>query len=223
MPLQINHPSPPADDASTERSTETPPTLPDDDIFHILQTNRRRDAIRYLLDQDGPVKMRDVAEYVAARENDTTVAQLSSTERQRVYIPLYQSHLPKLDEEGVIEYNKSRGIVKPTDRLELFRPYLELDVGGDEPAADTGPVDSLRQRCTVLAVASAGLLVSATVGVYAAVSAAETSLALAISIGSIAVPGMLLGLIATAMLALTAGTNYGSSTPNDPTKVRPSN
>jgi hypothetical protein len=222
MSLQINRPSP-TDDASTEESAETPPALSDDDLFHILQTNRRRDAIRYLLDQDGPVKMRDVAEYVAARENDTTVAQLNSTERQRVYIPLYQSHLPKLDKEGIIEYNKSRGIVEPTDRLELFRPYLELEIGDDEPTTEASPADSLRQRRTVLAVASAGLLVSATVGVYAAVSAAETSLALAISIGSVAVPGMILGLIATAMLALTVGRNYESSPPNDPPKVRPSN
>jgi len=52
------------------------------------------------------VKMCDVAEHVAAKEHETTVKQLLSDERQRVYIPLYQSHLPKLDEAGIIDYDK---------------------------------------------------------------------------------------------------------------------
>jgi hypothetical protein len=213
MPLQTDRPQHLADDPSIDaRSTETETsTLSDDDIFHILQTNRRRDAIRFLLEQDGAVKMRDVAEYVAALENDTTVAELTSTERQRVYIPLYQSHLPKLDKEGIIEYNKSRGIVKPTETLELFRPYLELRSDEDESETENGPLRMLGQRYTVLAVASASLLLSSTIGVSAAVSALETNLALAAVIGAISVSGMGLGVIATALLVLAIGTNYGSS------------
>lgn len=207
MSLQTDRPPRPADEPSTD--TETP-TLPDDDIFHILQTNRRRDAIRYLLEKNDAVKMRDVAEYVAAKENDTTVAELSSTERQRVYIPLYQSHLPKLDKEGIIEYNKSRGIVRPTEKLKLFRPYLELGTD-DESGDEDGTLRTLGQRSTVLAVASASLLLSSAVGVYAAISAVETSLALAFAIGAVAMPGMVLGTIATALLAFTIGKNYASS------------
>ncbi|TYL40681.1 hypothetical protein CV102_03720 [Natronococcus pandeyae] len=212
MSLQTDRPPRPADEPSTDvRSTDTEtPTLPDDDIFHILQTNRRRDAIRYLLEKNDAVKMRDVAEYVAAKENDTTVAELSSTERQRVYIPLYQSHLPKLDKEGIIEYNKSRGIVRPTEKLELFRPYLELGTD-DESEDEEGTLRTLGQRYTVLAVASASLLLSSAVGVYAAISAVETSFALALVVGAVAVPGMVLGTIATALLAFTIGRNYVSS------------
>uniref|UniRef100_UPI003F7B2881 DUF7344 domain-containing protein n=1 Tax=Halomicrococcus sp. SG-WS-1 TaxID=3439057 RepID=UPI003F7B2881 len=101
-----------SEDAPELPSEETPTELPKDKIFHILQTQRRRDALRYLKANEGPVEMRALAEQVAAWENDTTVAALSSDERQRVYIALYQSHLPKLDEEGVIDYNQSRGIVE---------------------------------------------------------------------------------------------------------------
>ncbi|AGB37253.1 DUF7344 domain-containing protein [Natronococcus occultus] len=196
MSLQTNHPPHPAADAETEAVS-----LSDDDIFHILQTNRRRDAIRYLLEHDEPVKMRDVAEYVAAIENDTTVAELSSTERQRVYIPLYQSHLPKLDSEGIIEYNKSRGVVRPTETLELFRPYLELP-GTD---AERKPADTLERRDAVLAVTSASLLLASAIGTYAAVTAAATSLLLATVLGAVAIPGFVLGTIATARFALTLG------------------
>jgi len=114
---------------------DQPPLTPDE-IFHLLQTNRRRDALRYLKRHEGPVRMRDLAEQVAAWENDTTVRALSSRQRQRVYIPLYQTHLPKLDEAGVIEYDQSRGVVERTPVADQLDPYLEgVTKVDDEPAA----------------------------------------------------------------------------------------
>lgn len=69
--------------------------------------------------------MRTVAEAVAAWEHDKSTRQLSSDERQRVYIPLYQSHLPKLDDHDVIHYNQDRGLIEPTPLLHVLAPYLE--------------------------------------------------------------------------------------------------
>jgi hypothetical protein len=116
---------------------ETVPSLPRDKIFHLLQTQRRRDVLRYLKDNDGPVEMRTLAEQVAAWENDTTVAALTSDERQRVYIALYQSHLPKLAEEGIIEYEKGRGIVERGPVADQFDPYLDAPADADPEPEDT--------------------------------------------------------------------------------------
>ena len=113
-----------------EREADAEP-LEKDDIFHLLQNQRRRDSLRYLKAADDSVRMRDLAEQVAAWEHDTTLQALTSDQRQRVYIALYQSHLPKLDEEGIIEYNQSRGIVERTPRASQLDPYLETD-GSDE-------------------------------------------------------------------------------------------
>ncbi|ADB61870.1 hypothetical protein Htur_3002 [Haloterrigena turkmenica DSM 5511] len=153
---------PPSASASEtgEPEAETSAALSPDETFHILQTFRRRESIRYLLREDGPVKMRDVAEHVAVREHETTVAELTSAQRQRVYIPLYQSHLPKLDTAGVIEYDKPRGIVRPTDRLESFRPYLEAattptdaEFGrADREAASNGRRQSVAALGAIVAV-----------------------------------------------------------------------
>ncbi|ELZ98095.1 hypothetical protein C440_02568 [Haloferax mucosum ATCC BAA-1512] len=96
-----------------------------DEIYHLLQNERRRNVLRYLRDRDGSVQMRDIAEQVAAWEHDTTVQALMSDERQRVYIALYQAHLPKLDEQGVIDYNQSRGIVEKNPRAAELIDYLD--------------------------------------------------------------------------------------------------
>jgi hypothetical protein len=81
--------------------------------------------------------MRDVAEQVAAWENDTTVAALRSDERQRVYVALYQSHLDTLADAGVIEYDKSRGVLEPRPLLDRVAAYTDLP----DQAGPTGSTD----------------------------------------------------------------------------------
>lgn len=120
-------------------TTDTTPggSLPKDDLFHLLQNSRRRAVLRYLRGREGPVRMRDVAEQVAAWENDTTVAALRSDERQRVYVALYQSHLDALADAGVIEYDKSRGVLEPRPLLDRVAAYTDLP----DPTGQSGGVD----------------------------------------------------------------------------------
>ncbi|MFD1563883.1 hypothetical protein ACFR99_10010 [Haloarchaeobius amylolyticus] len=117
-------------DVVADRSSEEP-AFSKDEIFHLLQNERRRMVLRYLRDTEGPVRMRDIAEQVAAWEHDTTVEELTSTQRQRVYIPLYQSHLSKLDEAGLIEYQQNRGIVERKPLADQVDKYLHLDSTDD--------------------------------------------------------------------------------------------
>ena len=109
--------------------------LPVDEIFHILQNERRRMVLEYLQETDGSVRMRDVAEQVAAWENDTTVEELTSDQRQRVYIPLYQSHLPKLDKAGIIDYQQNRGVVERRPLARQLDYYLNADSNTNSAAA----------------------------------------------------------------------------------------
>lgn len=136
-------------------------TLEMDDVFHVLQNERRRNVLRYLEDVDGVIEMRDMAVQIAAWENDTTVQQLHSDQRQRVYIALYQSHLPKMDKLGLIEYNKPRGYVEPRPRLDTVLAYLnpEPATGGSTEEV-TG--DASTERTTLVgATGVATLLVAA--------------------------------------------------------------
>jgi hypothetical protein len=113
-----------SDEAGSGTSSRTP-RLSKDDTFHILQNERRRRVLQYLAGADGAVDMRDIAEQVAAWEHDTTVQQLTSDQRQRVYIALYQSHLPKLADFGLITYNRSRGVVERTPLADQITWYLD--------------------------------------------------------------------------------------------------
>jgi hypothetical protein len=129
------------------------PVLSTNEIFHLLHTSRRRETIRYLQTVDGPIHMTELAKHVAAVENETPREELTTRQYERVYVPLYQSHLPKLDEAGVIIYDQSRGVIKPTGRLNVFRPYL-----GSSPASASSRGNEVSNWYPVAVVLSGLLL-----------------------------------------------------------------
>jgi hypothetical protein len=83
--------------------------------------------------RDEPVELGDVAEQVAAWEYDTDISQVSYDERKRVYTALQQSHLPKMDDVGVVDFDKNRGVVEPTAALEDVEVYMDIVRGNEIP------------------------------------------------------------------------------------------
>lgn len=114
------------DDAGADRE------FPLDQVFDILKNSRRRQVLELLADADRQVTLSEVAEQIAAWENDKEIRQITSSERKRVYVGLYQCHLPKMDSMGIISFNKPRGTVEIEDGVDVFYDYLDT---ADEPVA----------------------------------------------------------------------------------------
>lgn len=114
-------------------------SLTKDEIFELLYNRRRRMVIWYLRENGGTGSVSDLAEHIAADENETTVTQLSSSERKRVYVGLYQNHLPMMDRVGVVSYEKNRGTVQLKNAATELEPYLgETDSSDKSHAKLTG-------------------------------------------------------------------------------------
>jgi DNA-binding transcriptional ArsR family regulator len=101
--------------------------LSKDVIFELLKNRRRREVLAYLLEADETVTLGELAEQIAAWENDTEVSALSSDQRKRVYVALYQTHLPKMDDAGIVEYDQDRGLISLSDNADLLMMYLDTD------------------------------------------------------------------------------------------------
>ncbi|WP_049922023.1 DUF7344 domain-containing protein [Halopiger djelfimassiliensis] len=101
------------------------------EVFDLLSNHRRRYAIHYCKREDGPVELGDLAEHVAAWELDKDVAELTSAERKRVYTSLQQTHLPTLEEAGMVEFD-DRTIELTEDATELA-VYLDVVPGDSIP------------------------------------------------------------------------------------------
>jgi hypothetical protein len=98
--------------------------LNQDEVFDILSSARRRYAISILSRQDEPIKLTRLAEEIAALEGDTTVEDLDKQQRKRVYVSLYQTHVPKLADAGIVDYDSDAGTVELTEGVGAVDTYL---------------------------------------------------------------------------------------------------
>ena len=109
---------------STEVAGADVGDLAETEIHDVLRNERRRLALERLSEQPGPAGVSDLAEHVAALEAGERPP--PDNLRQSVYVSLHQTHLPKLDELGIVEYDTDEKTVELTDRAGQVTVYLEV-------------------------------------------------------------------------------------------------
>lgn len=102
-------------------------------LFDVVGDTRRRYVVHCLKQRDEPMTVRDLAEQVAAWENGKAIEELTSKERKRVYVSLYQSHLSTLDDDGIVEYDADRGTVELSSAASDTDVYMEVVRSEDIP------------------------------------------------------------------------------------------
>jgi len=112
---------------------DAPTGISTDVVFEILSNTRRRMVLYYLRRSGGSATVQELAEQIAALENDVEVEDLQSQQRKRVYVSLYQTHIPKLEETGIIEYDDARGVVYLTDQASEIDTYLTPTTESEYP------------------------------------------------------------------------------------------
>ncbi len=96
------------------------------EIFDLLRNERRRYLLHYLKTYEAPVEIGDLATRIAAWEHDEPVEAVTSKQRKRVYTTLQQTHLPKMDEARIVDYDHDRGLVDRTEYTDDLNVYLEI-------------------------------------------------------------------------------------------------
>lgn len=156
-------------------------SLSGDTAFDLLSSSRRRFVLTYLRDEPEPVALTEIAAAMAAAENDIPRAELDSQQRKRAYVSLYQTHIPRLEEDSVVTYDPDTGEVALQPAADELLRYID---------ATSGPPDGQWPTLYLL------LAVLAT-GIYV----------LTIS-GIISVPLRVVGLVALTGLLFVSSTHW---------------
>jgi hypothetical protein len=101
-------------------------SFPESVVYEILANPRRRGTIRHLTDTavGRAVPLRDLATAVASEETGQSPPPRSC--RESVYNSLHQTHLPKLDELGIIEYDREERSVSVCDSAREIDRYMGI-------------------------------------------------------------------------------------------------
>ena len=110
-----------------------------DDVFQILSNERRRRVLEQIESEREAVEVTTLVDSIAAAEAAAGQEELDSDSthiRSSVYSALVQTHLPAMEDAGVIEYDRDEQMVRPTDRTREVQLYLEYSPGYDIPWAE---------------------------------------------------------------------------------------
>jgi hypothetical protein len=118
---------PPASEADEAECIST------DAVFFTLSNERRRHVLRYLRERGETVPLRELVRVVAARERNLAIDELTYNQRKSVYVSLRQTHLPKMDQLGIVHYDTDGGTIALADGISDFDFYYE-PVADDEIA-----------------------------------------------------------------------------------------
>lgn len=97
-----------------------------DALFDALADERRRVILEYVLDQSEPVGLDELAERLHG-PGSAPPSTPGLSERNRLRCRLYHAHLPRLDDAGIVEFDRERNTVRPSDdarRIAFCRDLL---------------------------------------------------------------------------------------------------
>ena len=77
--------------------------------------NERRQAVVGVLQEEEQITLRYLSE---------VIAELEDKERKGVYIALYQSHIPKMEDYDVVEHDDRRSVIQRGDNFEQVSEAL---------------------------------------------------------------------------------------------------
>lgn len=103
-----------------------------DRIFESLSHPRRRCVLYCLRDQE-PRAVADLATEVAAWEQGVPVGEVSEATSRRIQADLRHVHLPKLEDDKLLEYDFRSGTVRYGTRSDALDEFVDLATEFEEP------------------------------------------------------------------------------------------
>lgn len=100
--------------------------LPLETVFDLLAKPRRRETLYYLLDCTHPATVDELTEHVTRREVATRTETVSTEAYERVGEALHRTHLPRLADAGVIDYDAETGLVTRAEQIRPLDEFLHL-------------------------------------------------------------------------------------------------
>ncbi|MFC4449810.1 DUF7344 domain-containing protein [Halorussus aquaticus] len=97
-----------------------------DEAFQLLRNSRRRHVVEYVADMEQSEKasVGELSTYIASLEFEVEPDRVSAKQRKTVRSALHQTHLPKLADVGVIEYDQRKSEVTRSPDVDQLKTVI---------------------------------------------------------------------------------------------------
>lgn len=103
-------------------------------VAELLSHPLRRELLLCLQAYDEPLALADAADDLAVATTDaSSLVDVDPEVVKQIYMALYHTHIPKLVEHDIIEYDQERDLIVLVDHMEQLTPFLEWAATDDSP------------------------------------------------------------------------------------------
>lgn len=111
----------------SEQDSPRPDDVSRRDVVEALRNLRRRYAVYYLKQHECGARLGELATQIAAWERESSRARVPARHRKSVYSALHQTHLPRLERVGLVEYDRTEMRTELTELARDMELYLAAD------------------------------------------------------------------------------------------------
>lgn len=105
-----------------------------DEVFGLLDRERRRYVLYYLKEAGGPVSVEELAAQIVAWENDSTREEVPDDAFEDVTLTLRHHHLPNASRAEYVEYDPDENVVRLSGTPTEFSIVLSVARAIEQPA-----------------------------------------------------------------------------------------
>lgn len=107
-----------------------------DDYFNLLKNSRRRSILGIVNSVEDDISLKKLSETVSCLENGKAPEELDEREFKTSYIVVYQNHLPKLEEHGIVSLEDDNISVEDQGKLDALTLMIDEDLSSGEQYVD---------------------------------------------------------------------------------------
>lgn len=112
-----------------------------DSVYGLLSESRRRYALYCLLNAE-QTTVEDLALEIVAWEQDSDIESVSEAETEPVIVSLHHTHLPRLEDHGIITYDGGGGDIGIGSNFGTIRSTVERARDVEGTGLTTGAADT---------------------------------------------------------------------------------
>ena len=102
-----------------------------DSVLGLCQNQHRRIVLGTLAEEQRSLTLNDLTKTILKYNHHTPITEASEDVLTEIRLPLYHVHLPKLASEGLINYDREKELVEPTEQFDQVQPTLSAILDAD--------------------------------------------------------------------------------------------
>ena len=107
-----------------------------DTLLELCQEHHRRIVLAVLAGEKRSLTVNDLTKTIIKHNHHTPLREISKEESRQIRMELYHVHIPKLEDQSLVEYDQERQLVEPTPQFDQLQPQLSAIIDAD-PVLDS--------------------------------------------------------------------------------------